>query len=284
MSYIYCLIGSSGSGKSTLAKSCGLPELVSTTTRNKRQGEIDGVHYNFIGKQYFVKEDYVEYTEYNGNYYGLSKNVVENALNSNQDYVVVVDIHGYHQMRYTYGNKIIGIYVESSLIDNVVRMIRRGDKLKDVWNRVRNSIKTKEYDNAKYLQYIIDNSFSLAYSKIQLKQIIDNKKVYLSGLITKEKSIEVAKEKFKTWQVKLEGYGYTVINPFNLEDNVRIKDWEGYMLEDLKHLMRNAEAIFFVDDDISNSRGCMIELYVAQILQIPIMKHWDLDLNYSEGE
>jgi guanylate kinase len=284
MSYIYCLVGASASGKSTLVKSSGLPELVSTTTRNKRQGEIDGVHYNFIGKQYFNKTDYVEWTEYSGNYYGLSKDVVEKALNATKDHIVVVDIHGYHQMRYKYGNRIIGIYVESSLIDNLVRMIRRGDKLKEVVNRVKHSIKTNEYENAKYLQYKIDNSYSLTYSKIQLKNIINKKKIYLSGLITIEKSLDVARSKFKLWQDKLEGYGYEVINPFDLEKNVLVKDWEGYMIEDLTKLMRNAEGIFFIDDDITQSRGCMIELYVAQILQIPIFKHWDLDLNYSEGE
>jgi guanylate kinase len=276
--YLYCLIGASGSGKSTIAKEVDIPELVSTTTRAKRDGEIEGVHYKFIEKESFNKNDYVEYTEYNGNYYGLSKADIENALDKG-DHLVVVDKHGYDLLRYKYGNRVIGVYVKSYPLDNILRMIARGDKLKEVISRALHSLKKKEYSNAKYLQYEIDNTYSIEFAKVQLLNIIDAKRIYLSGTITIEKSLEDARIKFAYWERELKKLGFKVINPFNISP--KIKDWVGYMKEDLDYLMRYAEGIVFIDNHIENSRGCMIEKKISEILQIPIYEFQEKDEVYS---
>jgi len=77
------VIGPSGVGKSVLIthltnkyKDC-FGFSVSFTTRDPREGEVDGKSYNFISKEQFefmIKEDsFVEYCEVHGNYYGTSK-------------------------------------------------------------------------------------------------------------------------------------------------------------------------------------------------------------------
>ena len=62
---------------------------VSNTTRPPREGEIDGVHYNFVTKEQFEnliqKDGYLEYAEYCGNYYGTPKQQVEDLLNQGYD-------------------------------------------------------------------------------------------------------------------------------------------------------------------------------------------------------
>ena len=51
---IFCVMGKSATGKTTLVKDlvdnlsfANVKELISTTSRPVRDGEIDGVHYNF---------------------------------------------------------------------------------------------------------------------------------------------------------------------------------------------------------------------------------------------
>ena len=77
--------GSSGVGKGTimqelLKRDKNIRLSVSNTTRHPREGEIDGVHYNFVTREQFeslIKKDgYLEYAEYCGNYYGTPKQQV----------------------------------------------------------------------------------------------------------------------------------------------------------------------------------------------------------------
>ena len=68
--------GPSGSGKGTILgeilKSPDYVYSVSATTRQPRQGEIDGKHYFFMQKTEFeeriLQNGFIEYAEYNGNY------------------------------------------------------------------------------------------------------------------------------------------------------------------------------------------------------------------------
>ena len=74
--------GPSGVGKSTVLKKVfslrsDLQFSVSATTRPSRPGEVDGVHYYFVTKEEFkqklLEDDFLEHTEYCGNYYGTPK-------------------------------------------------------------------------------------------------------------------------------------------------------------------------------------------------------------------
>ena len=78
--------GPSGSGKSTVTKivkdKLNIPLSISATTRNPRDGEIDGKDYFFLSKEEFknkiANDEFYEYAEVHGNYYGtLKKTVLE---------------------------------------------------------------------------------------------------------------------------------------------------------------------------------------------------------------
>ena len=81
--------GPSGVGKSTILK--GLMEKrgnlyfsVSATTRDPRPGEENGVHYHFLSEDTFrywiAQEEFLEYAQYVGNYYGKPMAPVEEKL------------------------------------------------------------------------------------------------------------------------------------------------------------------------------------------------------------
>ena len=77
---IVALCGESGAGKDTILKwiVSNYPEeyhaIVSNTTRPKREHEIDGVDYHFLTEEEFNKQEYLEWTEFRGWYYGTPTN------------------------------------------------------------------------------------------------------------------------------------------------------------------------------------------------------------------
>ena len=86
---LFIVSGPSGSGKSTVTKlvkdRLNIPLSISATTRQPRDGEIDGKDYFFLTKETFeqkIKNDeFYEYANVHGNYYGTLKEVVESNLN-----------------------------------------------------------------------------------------------------------------------------------------------------------------------------------------------------------
>lgn len=74
------LVGPTCSGKTFLRKRLekrGFECDVSYTSREPREGEVDGIHYHFIGKKQFeilvAGGFFYEWVEYNGNYYGTGQ-------------------------------------------------------------------------------------------------------------------------------------------------------------------------------------------------------------------
>jgi guanylate kinase len=94
--------GPSGSGKGTILgevlRSPDYVYSVSATTRAPRKGEIDGKHYFFISKEQFEQEiaegRFVEYAEYNGNYYGTPLGFVEQNLSEGKNVVLEIEVQG----------------------------------------------------------------------------------------------------------------------------------------------------------------------------------------------
>lgn len=95
--------GSSGVGKGTILdelkkRDPNIKVSISNTTRNKRNGEIDGVHYNFVTREQFeklIKENgYLEYAEYCDNYYGTPKKAVEDMLDEGYTVILEIEVQG----------------------------------------------------------------------------------------------------------------------------------------------------------------------------------------------
>ena len=97
------LSGPSGAGKNTVydALCKRLPELahtVSATTRAPRDGEADGVDYYFLTKEEFLRrmdaDEFIEYVEYGGNYYGTLKSEVERLTALGKTVVLIIEVNG----------------------------------------------------------------------------------------------------------------------------------------------------------------------------------------------
>jgi guanylate kinase len=95
--------GPSGVGKDATLdrmKKAGLPYhyVVTATTRPKRPGEKDGVDYWFITEDKFQqmikRKQFLEWAKVYGNYYGVPKREIKEALKQGLDTVVKVDVQG----------------------------------------------------------------------------------------------------------------------------------------------------------------------------------------------
>ena len=99
----FIVSGPSGVGKSTVLKALleGRPDLffsVSATTRPPRSGEIDGVHYRFLDvdtfQEWISRDEFLEYAEFVGNFYGTPREYVYKAMNQGRDVILDIEIQG----------------------------------------------------------------------------------------------------------------------------------------------------------------------------------------------
>ena len=105
---LFIVSGPSGVGKSTVLKALlerrdNARFSISATTRPIREGETDGVHYYFISvetfREWIAQEEFLEYAEYVGNFYGTPKKFVEAALDAGQDILLDIEVQGAMQVK-----------------------------------------------------------------------------------------------------------------------------------------------------------------------------------------
>lgn len=157
------LVGESASGKSSIERNLvdnyGYKKIVSYTTRQPRQGEIDGVDYHYISENQFTKlqkEGYfAEVGEYNGWHYGTAK---KDCIS---DKVAVVTPHGLRQLKKIPDLDIHAFYINVPRRDRLIKILQRGDNIEEAYRRSLSDV--GQFDGiADEVDYIIDNK---AYSK-----------------------------------------------------------------------------------------------------------------------
>ena len=154
------LAGASASGKTevakVLAKKYGITKIVTTTTRDKRVNEVDGVDYFFVSKDKFermiIEDKFVEYTLYNGQLYGSTKDQIS------KDKCVVIDPAGLRSYINLHDDSIVTFYLEADEVTRHNRMVFRGDSPEKIASRIENDRIAFKKENIAKVDYIIDSS------------------------------------------------------------------------------------------------------------------------------
>ena len=111
----------SGAGKTTLTrmllqdKSIDLTLSVSSTTRERRSSEVDGIHYHFIARDQFDRmrggDEFLEWAEVHGNFYGSPRAPVEAVLGQGRDVLFDIDYQGTQQVRRKAPGDVVTIFM-----------------------------------------------------------------------------------------------------------------------------------------------------------------------------
>jgi guanylate kinase len=105
---VFVITGPSGVGKGTLIGELlrRVPDLelsISATTRQPREGEVDGRDYHFLTPEQFDErieaEDFLEFATYSGNLYGTLRSEVEKRLSAGRSVVLEIEVQGARQVR-----------------------------------------------------------------------------------------------------------------------------------------------------------------------------------------
>lgn len=100
---ILVISGPSGVGKGTVVKELlkdadEFALSISATTRQPREGELDGVNYFFLTKDEFIAKaesnQMLEYAEYCNNYYGTPREYVENTIEKGKNIILEIEVQG----------------------------------------------------------------------------------------------------------------------------------------------------------------------------------------------
>ena len=100
--------GPSGVGKDAVIRSLQKRDIplhfvVTMTSRAPRSGEVDGVDYIFVTHEKFeelvAQDEFLEHAVVYNDYKGIPKPQIRQALNSNQDVILRVDVQGAQTLR-----------------------------------------------------------------------------------------------------------------------------------------------------------------------------------------
>jgi guanylate kinase len=128
------LSGPSGAGKDTVLtalKEQGFPfELIVTvTTRPRRDSERDNIDYRFITREAFQKmvekKELLEWANVYGNWYGVPRQPVKQALEEGKDTIIKVDIQGAATIKKTIPQAVLIFLTPLSKEDLVTRLNQR---------------------------------------------------------------------------------------------------------------------------------------------------------------
>lgn len=181
---LYIISAPSGTGKTSLVKALleqteRICVSISHTTRGARPGEQDGTNYHFIDSKEFLamlgNQAFLEHAEVFGNYYGTSKEWVEQQLENGIDVILEIDWQGAQQVRRLMpGAKNIFI-LPPSREDLRKRLTQRGQDAEEIIERRMLEAVSEISHYNEYDFIVVNDDFALALS--DLKSIIRSQRL-----------------------------------------------------------------------------------------------------------
>lgn len=187
---LFVVSAPSGGGKGTILKrvfndKSKVYYSVSATTRKPRDEDTDGVTYHFLSREEFEKRikenDFLEYVEYCGNYYGTPKSEIVKNLSSGKDVVLEIETEGAFNVKKAMPEAVLIFIIPPSVTELRRRLEKRGTEDKEtIDKRMRQAI--NEIRLAGKYDYIVINGeldeavadFSAVCKAARIKQDAEN--------------------------------------------------------------------------------------------------------------
>ena len=173
---LFIVSAPSGTGKTTIVErlveeTSNLKMSRSYTSRRAREGEADGVDYNFVARNRFeamtAAGDFLEWAELFGNLYGTSAADTERLLASGEDVVLVIDVQGARKVR-TRGVENTAIFLMPPSFDALGRRLR--GRSKDSEEAIQRRLDVARQEVASYVEYdfvVINDDLAAASDRLR---------------------------------------------------------------------------------------------------------------------
>ena len=168
--------GPSGTGKGTvcgklLAETPRLAYSISATTRQPREGEVDGRNYYFLTREKFEAEieagGFLEYAEVYGNYYGTPLKKLEERLQAGQDILLEIDTQGALSVMEKCPDGIFIFLLPTSMAELQRRIKGRGSETKESLERRLGAARQEIAVGRKYSYVVVNTTVKMAVKRIQ---------------------------------------------------------------------------------------------------------------------
>jgi guanylate kinase len=153
------IVGASASGKTEIANTLVLQhqyiKSVTTTTRQKRDYELNKIHYHFISKDAFLllkaQEAFIETTQYQDHLYGLQK------IEMGSNHIIILDPNGCNALFQLYPKDVCVVYIHSDKEIRQTRMLSRKDDRSRIQKRLDEDDKVFQPSNLDKIHLTINN-------------------------------------------------------------------------------------------------------------------------------
>ena len=168
--------GPSGAGKGTIVSRL-LNELdnigfsTSMTTRSPREGEVDGRDYFFVTQEDFKKaiedDEFIEYANVHGNYYGTPKSEVRSRLEQGMNVLLDIDVQGAMNVKKSMPEGVFIFISPPSMEELRRRLVGRGkDSIEDIEHRLRNAKGEMDFAD-KYDYHVVNDDIDIAVKEVK---------------------------------------------------------------------------------------------------------------------
>ena len=176
MKLLFTLSGSSGSGKTTLldllSRDLAINISVSHTTRERREYEIDGIHYHFVSKEKFnsliENDEFIEYENVHGDLYGTTKEGVERYLSEKKPLLMELDVKGALNLRRMYPENAISIFLSAPSFNELEnRLIHRSSESKEEIDKRLSRFSEEENLKKEFDYIVINDNFESTFEELK---------------------------------------------------------------------------------------------------------------------
>ena len=174
---LFIVSAPSGAGKTTLVERLveQTPHLKmsrSYTSRPARQGEADGVDYNFVSRARFEAMvgagEFLEWADVFGNLYGTAAADTERQLAAGDDVVLVIDVQGARQVRQRLGVEATTVFVMPPSFEVLEQRLR--GRSKDSEEAIRRRLQVAREEVASFEEYrfiVINDELTSAVDRLR---------------------------------------------------------------------------------------------------------------------
>lgn len=176
---VFVISGPSGVGKGTLLNALiernkdKIGYSVSATTRDRREGESEGIHYFFKTNEEFddlIKiGDVLEYDTYAGNRYGTLKSVLMDSINIGKSIALDITVPGAMALKKSLKNDVVTVFIMPPSVEVLRERLtgRNREGIDEIEERIRFAV---ESELSKYYDYdyvVINNDLEKAVDDLE---------------------------------------------------------------------------------------------------------------------